>query len=207
MVRTGYHHGDLRAALIRAGLDMVAEHGISALSVADAAKRTGVSSAAPYRHFPNRQAFLAAIAGEAAREFDTEVRAAVPPRPAHDSEGWPVEAMAATAAAYVRFVTRTRIGWDVIYGSDVGDVVNEERLDAARSLNDAFLEPALAVTGGDIRRALRLLEHEVAAAHGYASLFIAGLFDRKYPEIDRAATQAAAITRTLASAARAEHGS
>ena len=42
----GYHHGDLRAALITAGLEMVAEHGIAALSVADAAKRTGVSAAA-----------------------------------------------------------------------------------------------------------------------------------------------------------------
>jgi AcrR family transcriptional regulator len=204
MARSGYHHGDLRAALIAAGLEMVSEHGIGALSVADAAKRTGVSAAAPYRHFPNRRAFLAAVATAAAREFDDEVRAAIPSRPDGDPGEWAIEAMAATAGAYVRFVARTRIGWDVIYGTDVGDSANEERLDVARSLNDAFLEPALTVTGGDVRRALRLLEHEVAAAHGYASLFVAGLFDRKYPEIDRAAAQAAAITRTLALAARAD---
>ncbi|WP_237571589.1 TetR/AcrR family transcriptional regulator [Mycolicibacterium lacusdiani] len=204
MARTGYHHGDLRAALIAAGREMVAEHGIAALSVADAAKRTGVSAAAPYRHFPNRRAFLAAVATAAAREFDDQVRAAIPPRPDGDPGEWAIEAMAATAGAYVRFVARTRIGWDVIYGTDVGDAGDEERLDVARSLNDAFLAPALAVTGGDVRRALRLLEHEVAAAHGYASLFVAGLFDRRYPEIDRAATQAAAITRTLALAARAD---
>ena len=204
MARTGYHHGDLRAALIAAGREMVAEHGIAALSVADAAKRTGVSAAAPYRHFPNRRAFLAAVATAAAREFDDQVRAAIPPRPDGDPGEWAIEAMAATAGAYVRFVARTRIGWDVIYGTDVGDAGDEERLDVARSLNDAFLAPALAVTGGDVRRALRLLEREVAAAHGYASLFVAGLFDRRYPEIDRAATQAAAITRTLALAARAD---
>ena len=204
MARTGYHHGDLRAALIAAGLEMVAKHGIAALSVADAAKRTGVSAAAPYRHFPNRRAFLAAVATAAAREFDGEVRSAIPPRNSGDAATWAIEAMAATAGAYVRFVARTRIGWDIIYGSDMdqGEGVDEERLDVARSLNDAFLEPALAVTGGDVRGALHLLEHEVAAAHGYSSLFVAGLFDRKYPEIDRAATQAAAITRTLATAAR-----
>lgn len=204
MARTGYHHGDLRAALIAAGREMVAEHGIAALSVANAAKRTGVSAAAPYRHFPNRRAFLAAVATAAAREFDDEVRAAIPPRPDGDPGEWAIEAVAATAGAYVRFVARTRIGWDVIYGTDVGDAGDEERLDVARSLNDAFLEPALTVTGGDVRRALRLLEHEVAAAHGYASLFVAGLFESKYPEIDRAAAQAAAITRTLALAARAD---
>ncbi|MFC7672850.1 TetR/AcrR family transcriptional regulator [Mycolicibacterium sp. GCM10028919] len=204
MARTGYHHGDLRAALIAAGREMVAEHGIAALSVADAAKRTGVSAAAPYRHFPNRRAFLAAVATAAAREFDDEVRAAIPPCPDGDLGEWAIEAMAATAGAYVRFVARTRIGWDVIYGTDVGDAGDEERLDVARSLNDAFLEPALTATGGDVRRALRLLEHEVAAAHGYASLFVAGLFDSKYPEIDRAAAQAATITRTLALAARAD---
>jgi AcrR family transcriptional regulator len=202
MARRSYHHGNLRAALIAAGLDMVEENGITALSVADAARRAGVSAAAPYRHFPNRMALLSAIATVAAREFDAEVRAATPARPQNDSGTWAIDAMAATAGTYVRFVARTRIGWDVIYGSVVEDAANEERLDAARSLNDAFLEPALAATGGDVRRALRLLEHEVAAAHGYASLFLAGLFDRVYPEIDRAAAQAAAMTRTLASAAQ-----
>lgn len=196
MARTGYHHGDLRAALVGAGLDMVAENGITALSVAEAAKRAGVSAAAPYRHFSNRKAFLAAVATAAAREFDAEVRSAVRP-------GEPVEQMEATARTYVRFVARRRIGWDVIFGHELRDVTDPERLDAARSLNDAFLEPALAVTGGDVRAALRLLEHEIAACHGYASLFTSGMFERRYPKVDRAANQAAAITRTLAEAAAA----
>jgi hypothetical protein len=135
------------------------------------------------------------------RKFDAEVRAAMPPRPdGVDDEQWALEAMAATAATYVRFVARRRIGWDVIYGDELRGVADEDRLDAARSLNDAFLVPALVVTGGDARRALRLVEHEIAAAHGYASLYPVGMFDSKYPEIDRAATQAAIITGTLARA-------
>lgn len=194
MPRSSYHHGDLRAALVDAGLDMVAERGIEALSVAEAAKRAGVSAAAPYRHFPHRLAFLAAVATAAAREFDTEVRTAA-------RSGDPLEQMEATARTYVRFVARRRIGWDVIYGHELSDVLDPEQRDATRSLNDAFLQPALAVTG-DVRVALRLLEHEIAAAHGYASLFVSGMFERKYPKVDRAAAQAAAITRTLAEAAR-----
>lgn len=200
MARASYHHGDLRAALITAGLDMVAEHGITALSVSEAAHRTGVSAAAPYRHFPNRKAFLAAVTTTAAREFDAEVRAALPQRPDGDASAWAQDAMAATAEAYVRFVVRRRIGWDVIFGDELRDVVDEDRVEATRSLNDAFFAPALEATGGDVRAALHLLEHEIAAAHGYATLYLAGMFDPKYPEVDRAAAQAAAITRTLAEA-------
>lgn len=174
---------------------MVAERGIEALSVAEAAKRAGVSAAAPYRHFPNRRAFLAAVVTAAAREFGAEVRAAV-------RTGDALEQMEATARTYVRFVARRRIGWDVIYGHDMSDVLDADQRDAMRALNDTFLQPALAVTGGDARAALRLVEHEIAAAHGYASLFVAGMFGRRYPEVDRAAAQAASITRTLAEAAR-----
>jgi len=198
MARGSYHHGDLRTALIEAGLEMVAEHGIGALSVADAAKRAGVSAAAPYRHFPNRRAFFAAVVTEAAGEFDDEVRAAIA-----DTAGGALRAMEATAQTYVRFVARRRIGWDVIFGDPSGGRDPDDRLlEVTRSLSDAFLDPALEVTGGDIRSALRLVEHQIAACHGYAALFLAGLFDRKYPQVDRAAEQAAVVTRTLAEAAR-----
>lgn len=198
MARTTYHHGDLRAALIDAGLDMVAAHGITALSVADAAKRAGVSAAAPYRHFPNRKAFLSAVTTAAAQEFDAEVQAAINKVAGDD----PLDAMEATAQTYVRFVIRRRIGWDVIFGDDLRDLPDTDRLAVSRSLSDAFLTPALAVTGGDVRAALRLVEHEIAACHGYASLYLAGMFVPKYPEVDRAATQAGLITRALAEAAR-----
>lgn len=179
---------------------MVAENGVAALSVSAAAHRTGVSAAAPYRHFPNRKAFLAAVATAAAREFDAEVRAATPPWTGADDIVWGLDAMGTTAATYVRFVARRRIGWDVIFGDELSDVHDEERVAASRSLNDAFLTPAMTVTDGDVRAALRLVEHEIAAAHGYATLFTAGMFDRKYPDVERAAAQAAAITRTLAEA-------
>ncbi|BBY88343.1 TetR/AcrR family transcriptional regulator [Mycolicibacterium tokaiense] len=197
MARSTYHHGDLRAALIDAGLEMVAANGIAALSVADAAKRAGVSAAAPYRHFPNRKAFLAAVTTAAAQEFGAEVQAAVDKVAGDD----PLDLMEATAQAYVRFVIRRRIGWDVIFGNDLRDLPDAD-LAVTRSLSDAFLAPALEVTAGDVPAALRLVEHEIAACHGYASLYLAGMFDPKYPEVDRAATQAGLITRALAEAAR-----
>lgn len=57
-----YHHGDLKNALIRAGLEILTETGISDLSLRKVAKRAGVSEAAPYRHYKDKEALLAGIA-------------------------------------------------------------------------------------------------------------------------------------------------
>src|SRR5436190_10261366 len=59
-----YHHGDLPAALLRAAGQTLEKKGIGALSLREAARRAGVSHAAPYRHFPDREALLAALAAE-----------------------------------------------------------------------------------------------------------------------------------------------
>ena len=61
---TTYHHGNLRAALVRAGSKLLEKKGISRLSLREAARRAGVSHNAPYRHFPDRESLLAAIAEE-----------------------------------------------------------------------------------------------------------------------------------------------
>src|SRR5262245_58396976 len=61
---TTYHHGDLRAALVRSASKLLEKRGISALSLREAARRAGVSHNAPYRHFPDRESLLAAIAEE-----------------------------------------------------------------------------------------------------------------------------------------------
>jgi len=56
-----YHHGNLKEALITAGLDILSEHGLEGLSLRNVAKKIGVSHTAPYNHFPDKQALLAAI--------------------------------------------------------------------------------------------------------------------------------------------------
>src|SRR5580658_4182355 len=60
--RRGYHHGNLREALIRAALDLIAQKGPAGFTFADAARWVGVSSAAPYRHFRDRFALIADVA-------------------------------------------------------------------------------------------------------------------------------------------------
>lgn len=59
-----YHHGDLRAAILDAAARMVEKEGAGGVSVREAARRAGVSHSAPYRHFPDREALLSALASQ-----------------------------------------------------------------------------------------------------------------------------------------------
>ncbi|HEX4291130.1 MAG TPA: helix-turn-helix domain-containing protein, partial [Trebonia sp.] len=54
-----YHHGDLRPALVDAAIDVIAERGVRDFSMAEASRRLGVTTAAPYRHFADRDELLA----------------------------------------------------------------------------------------------------------------------------------------------------
>ncbi len=66
---SSYHHGDLKQALIETGLLVIREQGAHALSLREAARKAGVSEAAPYRHFANKECLLAAIAEEGYRRL------------------------------------------------------------------------------------------------------------------------------------------
>lgn len=72
-----YHHGGLRYALIQAALRDVERGGPEAISIKALAKELGVSQPAPYRHFPDREALLAAVTAEALRQFSAMLREAM----------------------------------------------------------------------------------------------------------------------------------
>ena len=93
-----YHHGDLKNALIRAGLEILAQEGVQALSLRQVAKRAGVSHTAPYAHFADKQALIAAIAAEGYRQLYAQVSAAADLYPDD-----PRQRLIETAWAYVQF--------------------------------------------------------------------------------------------------------
>src|SRR3954454_11603001 len=74
--RRGYHHGNLREALVRAALDLIAQKGPAGFTFAEAARLAGVSPAAPYRHFRDRDALLAEIARNGFERFAGKLEAA-----------------------------------------------------------------------------------------------------------------------------------
>jgi AcrR family transcriptional regulator len=72
-----YHHGDLRDALVQAALREAEQGGPEAISIKALAKKLGVSQPAPYRHFADREALLAAVTAEAFRQFTAFLRDSV----------------------------------------------------------------------------------------------------------------------------------
>ena len=92
-----YHHGDLRNALIQAGLELLAEGGVQELDLRKVARRAGVSHAAPYRHFADKQALIAAINEEGFHLLAERIRSTL--REVSDE---PFEQLLGVALAYVR---------------------------------------------------------------------------------------------------------
>ncbi|KAB0246060.1 TetR/AcrR family transcriptional regulator, partial [Escherichia coli] len=91
-----YHHGDLPTALVQAALELLEEGGATELSLRAAARRAGVSTAAPYRHFADRDALLSAVAAVGYRDLATQLEAANPSPETPDD-------LADIAIAYVNF--------------------------------------------------------------------------------------------------------
>ena len=74
--KRAYHHGDLRRALVAASLDVIAEVGPERFTLRDVARRLGVAASAPYRHFPDKDALLAAVAAECGERLGAAMDAA-----------------------------------------------------------------------------------------------------------------------------------
>ncbi|GAA2701003.1 helix-turn-helix domain-containing protein [Actinoplanes palleronii] len=210
-----YHHGDLRAALITASFELLAEGGLRRFSVAAVARRLGVSSAAPYRHFPDRDHLLSAVSGAAAHDLRAAIlKAAVaagPPAPddlgatdpaaAGSAPAGPAAAadrLAAVAGAYFRYVVATGAGFHVIYAPELYAVADENRREQTRALMDTLLDLATATDVPSYRQAVPLVEAIIAVAHGYTSLFADGFFARGGPQaVETVAARATEAARAL----------
>jgi AcrR family transcriptional regulator len=193
-----YHHGDLRAALITTTFELLAECGLRRFSVAAVARRLGVSSAAPYRHFPGRDHLLSAVSAQAAADLRSAILEAA------DATGPdPADRLAAVAGAYFRYVVATGAGLHVIYAPELYTVADDARRERTRALMDTLLELAVATDVPSYRQAVALVEAIIAVAHGYTSLFADGFFARKSAPIDSVAARAVDAARALV---RAECG-
>ena len=78
-----YHHGDLKNALIKAGIEILSKEGVVGLSLRKVAQRAGVSHNAPYSHFPDKQSLIAAISTEGFKQLYEALDAAISSHP-HD---------------------------------------------------------------------------------------------------------------------------
>jgi AcrR family transcriptional regulator len=191
-VRASYHHGDLPAALVAATFELVAESGLQDFSVAAAARRTGVSISAPYRHFADREELLAACAiaacEELKRRFDAELAA----------EPAPAAQLAAIAAAYVRFAGERRPMFEVLHGAGL-DKTKHPELEQAALAALAGAEAAarkLTPSGGDEETGALVLAL-TGLAQGHATLLLDGGFGDPPAAVELAAARARAATAAM----------
>lgn len=98
MSRKTYHHGDLKNALIKAGVEILAKEGIEGLSLRKVAQRADVSHNAPYSHFPDKQSLIAAISTEGFNQLYAELDAAISAYPKN-----PKKQLQQGVLAYVQF--------------------------------------------------------------------------------------------------------
>jgi AcrR family transcriptional regulator len=157
--KAAYHHGDLRPALLRAAEDVMAKQGLDALKLRDVARRAGVSHNAPYRHFKDRDALLAALAEDGFRALGRAL------------EGKSGNQM---GEAYVRFGLAHPARFRLMFGGRLQLSEHPGLREASRHAYDALLQA--------VRARQDLPDPELAAAaawslvHGLANLLLDGHF-------------------------------
>lgn len=169
----GYHHGNLREALIQAARELIAEKGPGGFTFADAARWAGVSAAAPYRHFRDRDALLADVAREGFQRFEAMLAA-----------GWaggkpdPLTAFHNVGKAYLAFARAEPAYYAAMFEAGLPPDLNVELRAAADRAFGVLRNAAETLVGqlpaGKRPPALMMSLHAWAMAHGTASLFARG---------------------------------
>ena len=171
--RRGYHHGNLREALISAALDLIAQKGPAGFTFAEAARQAGVSAAAPYRHFRDRDALMADVARRGFDAFERRLAAAW-----GDGRPTPVAALDRLGTAYLAFAREQPAYFAAMFEAGL-PIAEHRELREAGDRAFAILRTAceaLAATLPPAGRppALMMALHVWALAHGIASLFARG---------------------------------
>ena len=171
--RRSYHHGNLREALIEAALDLIAEKGPAGFTFAEAARQAGVSPAAPYRHFRDRDALMADVARRGFERFEQQLKAAW-------DEGRPNlrEAFERLGRAYLAFARSEAAYYAAMFESGLS-IAQHRDLEEAGDRAFAVLREAcetIVAAMPSARRppAMMVALHIWSLSHGIASLFARG---------------------------------
>ncbi len=166
-----YHHGNLREALVQAALGMIAERGMPKFAIAELARILGVSAAAPYRHFRDRDALLAEVARRGFEGLEAELTLA-----AKAARADPVAALEACAQAHLSYAGRETAVYAAMFDQQLLSSAHPE-LWAARDTALLVLR-RVAEAACDLSLAARrppphmVALHVWSLTHGVATLFL-----------------------------------
>jgi len=166
----GYHHGNLKEALIQAALDLIAQKGPGGFTFAEAARSAGVSPAAPYRHFRDRDELLIDVAR---RGFDQFTQALT--RAWDDGRPEPMAAFERVGRAYLDFARSEPAYYSAMFEAGIPHDASPELREAgeaAFAVLRAAAEKLIArLPPGRRPPALMMALHIWSLSHGIASLF------------------------------------
>jgi AcrR family transcriptional regulator len=171
--KSTYHHGELRTALVRAAMELLEESGETALSLRAVARRAGVSPAAPYRHYADREALVSAVAAVGYRELAEQLAAAHPAPSTPDQ-------LASVAIAYVQFALERPALFRIMFGEPC-DRDNDERVAATAAVSRyvrAIVERTFPHADAEA-----LATAVWALVHGLAFLHLDGKLDTATPSL------------------------
>ena len=169
----GYHHGNLKEALVQAALDLIAQKGPGGFTFAEAARSAGVSPAAPYRHFRDRDELLSSIAQQGFEQFEASLSAAW-----DDGRPDTPTAFQRVGKAYLAFAREHPSHYSAMFESGIPLDTSPELVQAG---DDAFgvlrraTDALIATMPASQRPPVGMMAlHVWSLSHGIASLFARG---------------------------------
>ena len=168
--RRSYHHGNLREALVQAAVDLIGDRGPGGFTFADAARLAGVSPAAPYRHFRDREQLLCDVARRGFEQFAQELE-----RAWDNGKPDPFAAYERLGRAYLNFARTEPAYYSAMFEAGISldaDPALRQAADAAFSvLRDASEQLCLQLPRDARPPALMMALHVWSLAHGISTLF------------------------------------
>jgi AcrR family transcriptional regulator len=174
-MKSRYHHGDLRSALVERGLQLLAARASDTLSLREIARDVGVSATAVYRHFPDKGGLMTALAKEGL------TRLAAAQRQAAQAQGGGAKGFAATGQAYVRFALANPALFRLIFASPMPADLLQKPGQGSDAIAFLLANAADALPPGADRHAVEVAALKAwSLAHGLAMLML----DRQVPPED-----------------------
>jgi AcrR family transcriptional regulator len=171
--RRGYHHGNLREALVEAATALIGEKGPAGFTIAEAARLAGVSPAAPYRHFRDAEALLAEVALRGLERFAAALAAAW-----NDGRPDKLRAFEAIGRAYLAFARDEPAHYAAMFEARISFDAHPSLLSAGDRafavLRDAADLLVAALPRDRRPPSLMIALHVWGLAHGIAALFVRG---------------------------------
>ncbi len=168
--RRGYHHGNLREALIQSALSLIGEKGPAGFTIAEAARSAGVSPAAPYRHFRDREELMADVARLGFERFAADLETAW-----HGGNPTPLEALQNAGRAYLAFARNEPAYYSAMFETGLPQTpdpaLDQSAERAFEVLHKAAKKLIEKLPENDRPPSYMVALHIWSIAHGIASLF------------------------------------